>query len=231
MKRVFSFLLAAVLLFGVYSISAFADGGTITVMDAAEPVEPGESFTMDVVISDNPGFAAMILDLDYDHSALQLCAAEGIIAYGTWEINDVRQNDVIVWYDGINFTVNGPIVRLYFKVFDTTPAGEYYVSLKRPVDDWRGLFNDTDNCPMTFNYVSGKVIVKGAEEPILYGDVNNDGVINGKDAILLNQYLADWDVEINLEAADVVPDGVVNGKDAILLNQYLADWDVTLGKA
>ena len=159
MKKVFCFLLVAVLLCGAYGISAFADGGTLIVTDAAKTVEPGEDFTMDVVIADNPGFAAMILDLDYDHSALQLTGAAGVIGVGSWEINDVCQNDVIVWYDGINITINGPIVRLYFKVRENTPAGEYYVSIKRPVDDWRGIFNESDNCPLSFNYVSGKVVV------------------------------------------------------------------------
>ena len=61
------------------------------------------------------------------------------------------------------------------------------------------------------------------------GDVNGDGVINGRDSGLLLQYLAEWDVEIVEEAADTNGDGVVNGRDSGLLLQYLADWDVVLG--
>ena len=64
---------------------------------------------------------------------------------------------------------------------------------------------------------------------VLFGDVNSDGKVNGKDSILLAQYLAEWEVQINLNAADVNGDGRVNGKDSILLAQYLAEWDVTLG--
>ena len=62
------------------------------------------------------------------------------------------------------------------------------------------------------------------------GDINDDGVVNGKDGIILSQYLAEWGTEINLDAADVNGDGVVNGKDSIILSQYLAAWDVELGK-
>ena len=64
---------------------------------------------------------------------------------------------------------------------------------------------------------------------VIIGDINGDSKINGRDGILLAQYLADWDVTINLDAADVNGDGKVNGRDGILLAQYLADWDVTLG--
>ena len=60
------------------------------------------------------------------------------------------------------------------------------------------------------------------------GDTNCDGAVNGKDGILLAQYLAEWDVSIDMDAADVNGDGKVNGKDGILLAQYLAEWDVTL---
>ena len=61
------------------------------------------------------------------------------------------------------------------------------------------------------------------DAPVL-GDSNGDGKINGKDSIMLNRYLAGWDVEIGLEAADINGDGKVNGKDVILLDRYLAGW-------
>ena len=61
------------------------------------------------------------------------------------------------------------------------------------------------------------------------GDANGDGKVNGKDGVLLAQYLAEWDVTINTDAADVNGDGKVNGKDGVLLAQYLAEWDVALG--
>lgn len=64
---------------------------------------------------------------------------------------------------------------------------------------------------------------------LISGDINGDGKVNGKDGVLLAQYLAEWNVAINMDAADVNGDGKVNGKDGVLLAQYLAEWDVTLG--
>ena len=65
-------------------------------------------------------------------------------------------------------------------------------------------------------------------DTIKYGDVNGDGSINNRDLGLLQQYLNDWDVTIDAEAADVTHDGKLNNRDLGLLQQYLNDWDVTL---
>ena len=63
-----------------------------------------------------------------------------------------------------------------------------------------------------------------------YGDVNGDGEINNRDLALLMQYLNEWDVELNLDAADVNVDGEVNNRDYALLMQFTNEWDVTIGK-
>lgn len=66
----------------------------------------------------------------------------------------------------------------------------------------------------------------------LYGDIYKDNEINGKDAVKLAQFLANWNIEFSDEDklnADVHYDGAVNAKDAVKLAQYLASWSVTLG--
>ena len=70
------------------------------------------------------------------------------------------------------------------------------------------------------------------EQEIIYGDVNGDGKVNSRDVILLRQYIAGWNVEIDLAAANVNGDAndKVNSLDMILLRQYVAGWNVTLGK-
>ena len=66
-------------------------------------------------------------------------------------------------------------------------------------------------------------------ETTKFGDVNGDGTIDTKDAVLLAQYLAKWSVTVSEAAADCNNDGIIDTKDAVLLAQYLAKWDVTLG--
>ena len=64
---------------------------------------------------------------------------------------------------------------------------------------------------------------------IIYGDANGDGIIDTLDEVLLSQYLAEWDVELDEAAADANGDGIIDTLDEVLLSQYLAEWDVTLG--
>ena len=66
----------------------------------------------------------------------------------------------------------------------------------------------------------------------VYGDLNSDSEINGKDAVKLAQYLAKWDIDFTAEDeknADVFYDGVINAADAVKLAQFLAGWNVELG--
>ena len=60
------------------------------------------------------------------------------------------------------------------------------------------------------------------------GDTNEDGAVNMKDIVLLQQYLNYWDVSVNELASDVTGDGIINMKDIVLLQQYLNNWNVEL---
>ncbi|MBR4728546.1 MAG: dockerin type I repeat-containing protein, partial [Clostridia bacterium] len=60
------------------------------------------------------------------------------------------------------------------------------------------------------------------------GDLNGDGTVNLKDAVLLRRYIADgWNAEIDEKYADVNGDGAVNLKDVVMLRRRIAGgWDV-----
>lgn len=68
---------------------------------------------------------------------------------------------------------------------------------------------------------------------ILWGDVNGDGTINGRDAVLLQQYVSNYDDETetstvalpNIDAADVTHDGLLTGRDVVLIKQYVSNYD------
>ena len=49
------------------------------------------------------------------------------------------------------------------------------------------------------------------------------------DAMLIQQYLAEWDVTVDAVAADADGNGELTIFDAMLIQQYLAGWEVTLG--
>ena len=64
---------------------------------------------------------------------------------------------------------------------------------------------------------------------IAYGDLNSDGEINNRDLVMMQQYLNNWEITIDEDAADVNGDGEINNRDLVPLQQYLNNWDVTLG--
>ena len=66
---------------------------------------------------------------------------------------------------------------------------------------------------------------------VIYGDINGDGEVNTKDAVLLKKYLAGYEaLTFDRVAADVNGDGEVNSKDAVRLLRHLAGYQVILGE-
>ena len=70
-----------------------------------------------------------------------------------------------------------------------------------------------------------------------YGDVTGDGKVNGKDVVLIRQYLANYDYTTNTSTAeiklgaDVNGDGVVNATDVLLLRRYMANYNYQTGES
>ena len=62
-----------------------------------------------------------------------------------------------------------------------------------------------------------------AAKEILYGDANNDGMVNMKDVLAMRKYVADLPVELDFDAADTNGDGAVNMKDILTVRKYIAD--------
>ena len=62
----------------------------------------------------------------------------------------------------------------------------------------------------------------------LYGDVNQDGEVNAKDANVLKDYLEGDTSVINedgLKAADVYKDSKINDNDSLVLRRHIAGWN------
>ncbi len=79
---------------------------------------------------------------------------------------------------------------------------------------------------MVFKTDHFSVYVLTADNPnVLLGDTNADGVIDDWDSVLLDRYLAGWDVEINTSATDMDENGVVDDWDGVLLARKLAGWN------
>lgn len=79
---------------------------------------------------------------------------------------------------------------------------------------------------------SGSVVTAGDKrsEVIIYGDVDQDGMLNASDVILMMKSNANWQVELYEPAFDVTIDGQGGTDDVIALMKYSAGWNIVLGR-
>ena len=128
---------------------------------------------------------------------------------------------VMTWFDGVkNYTGNGTIAEFTFKVNANAKAGTYPITISCNADD----IVDLNEKAVAFGLQNGGVIVSSH----LPGDVNDDGKVNVKDLIRLQQYIAGWNVTVRSDAIDINGDGKINVKDLIRLQQYIAGWNVVI---
>ena len=91
--------------------------------------------------------------------------------------------------------------------------------------DYSKFFDVTSTPGFENMKLSGRITLNEPTETILYGDVNNDGVINVTDATLVQKYAADL-IKLSddeLKRADVNFDGVVNVHDSTLIRKFASN--------
>lgn len=186
---------------------------------------PGEYVDVKVNIMNNPGVAGAKFGISFDEKLALTSVTE---EYGVFSELDYMSSDRLT--ETVYFTwdsekavasEDGTILTLKFKVAENAPADEY---LNIDISHNHGDIYNTDLDSLTVTTVSGRLLVID----YIPGDVNGDGVLNGKDVTLIRRYNAGLTTDLNLAAADVNDDGVINGKDVTLLRRYNANWDVEL---
>ena len=68
---------------------------------------------------------------------------------------------------------------------------------------------------------------KENEIDVLKGDANGDGKVSIADVSIILKYIAKWDVNIVVDAANVTGDEKVNVADVSLILKYITKWDVS----
>ena len=109
---------------------------------------------------------------------------------------------------------------------------QYIVDKKTVVYDENGLAeiyfvaSTSSDERITDDNVVCAVLEYVKENNLVLGDVDGNGEIDDWDSVLLDRYLAGWDVDIDISSADMDGSGEVDDWDSVLLARKLAGWDV-----
>ncbi len=191
----------------------------------------GDTVTVPVVISNNPGIAAFKLKVTYDKERLvPVSIAKGSILSGAITSNIQQGGDMtrfdyvtVYWDNPSDFTADGELFNVVFKIADSAEEGDIPVGISYVNGEVANQkYEDVD-----LNVTEGNVSVRN----VVMGDIFEDGEVNSKDGLKLRQFLAEWAVNLSERekaAADVFKDGEINSKDGLKLRQFLAEWDVSL---
>ncbi len=189
----------------------------------------GKTVSVKVDIANNPGVIAMALWVDYDSNVMTLeGATDGGILGTQMHSPDYTKNPyTIAWNNGTatsDFTANGTIVTLNFKIKEGVAVGTYPITLSYSSANF-------DIINKNFDAVDFVTVAGGVEIiDFVYGDVDGDGIVTNKDSAIVARYLARWtgyeatNAAYNFNGADVDGDGVVTNKDSAIIARYLARW-------
>ncbi len=184
-----------------------------------EEASVGDTVMVDITVEDNTALAAMKLNIEYDETALKLVSVTFNKDLGSMVFAPASLESPLV-LNWVNDTATDITTKdftfatLEFEVLDTANKGVTDITVAYSP-------NDTINSNLekvSFEEVNGSVEVV----EYVYGDINDDGVVNNKDILRLLNYISDSSTAINMKVADVNDDGFVDNKDAMILFDYVS---------
>lgn len=179
---------------------------------------PGASIFVPITIWDNPGIAALRLNVTYDSSILTFTGAEAgeVLSGGKVSSETGSGSCRVLWYDNADHTENGVLCTLQFQVAANAKlGGKTTVSLSYGAGD----ICDADHNNFGFKLEPGELLLK----KVTKGDIYEDGVVDAHDILLLQQHLTNL-AKLSgrqLAAADLDGSGDVDMKDIVSLAQKL----------
>ena len=181
---------------------------------------PGSLVSVTVSVRDNPGVIAMLLEANYDASALELMDVVNGTVFGA-ELMEAGGDKTAVpyrvcWSDNTaqsqNNTTDGDLVTFRFRVLPGAAEGNHAVTVSLV----SGSTFNTDLEDVAFTPCTAQVTVSA-----LRGDANGDGMIDMRDAAAIIRSLRDPQQTVAPINADVNGDGIVDRTDAMLIRKYV----------
>lgn len=222
MKKLLGIIIALAMACAMVT-AAFAASGCEASISGATAMA-GDEITLYVSVKNSPGIAAASFNIGYDSDAMTYVDVEStnssLLVEGSTE--EGKNPFTLVFLEMSLSDVSGDfaVAAVNFKIADDAAPGTYDIDFTVA----EAYNYDETDIPVTAK--SSKVVIKSPEP----GDANHDCDVTIRDAALILQYIAGWDVTIDTGVADVDCNGDVTIRDAAKILQYIAGWDVTLGE-
>ena len=184
--------------------------------------KPDETVDIKVSIENNPAITALQVKIGYSSEDLELIEIKDDYLFGSPISGSKYLTDnpqIISWFsrDSEDHIENGTIATLRFKIKPNAKDSNITLSFKKS-----NIFNSNFE-EFDFQTVNGTVYV--TQSAILFGDVDNDGDIEIRDATWIQRHVALMEIPIAVHKAiaDVDSDGEITLMDATLIQRYLAN--------
>lgn len=151
MKKIIAMLMAAMLI-AAMAVTAMASGASIAVDTVKQEAKIGDEVSVSVSLNNNPGIAGISFSIEYDKTRLELVGYENSGING-WTV--IAENGGASWAEASNYTGNGEVLKLKFKVIDNAPSGFAEIKLTEV------KAGNLDEERVEFVAVSGGITVKG----------------------------------------------------------------------
>lgn len=177
MKKVLLIIVA--LIFLICFQTVYANGFEISV--ESKTADAGQTVSVDLTLSDNPGIIAARFDLTYDKERLELVKAEDkkLLSGAVFSQTYRSYPYVMLWNSATtkNFTSDGVLATLTFKVADNAKSGNAFINLSSGA----GNIFDVNLKDVDIRINNGSINVINESEPEAETD-NNDTVTDNESA-------------------------------------------------
>ena len=161
-KTLLSIILSFIWIFGLVTGVSAASGNLTAV---ATPTKDGTSFTVDLLVNNNPGFIAVTASVSYDDTVLKLTSADNGEIFDSifmpsqyLTVNPYK----IIWMEATaseNIKTNGVLAKYTFEVLDSAALGE--TEIKFNIDE---VVNYEKDNSTSFKGCTFKINVDGTLE-------------------------------------------------------------------
>lgn len=123
----------------ISSFSVFAVGGNATASVSSVNGAPGETVTVDISLTGNPGMTSIYFMVGYDADTFELLNVSDKKLWGSSPVYDLNRDSnpiILSWIDGLgDYSTTGTMASIDFKIKDTAVGGDYTISLSTNDDN------------------------------------------------------------------------------------------------